>query len=148
MVICLECDVDLHTAQLMPLPLTVSCFSKIHIDYTFLVQAHPSSPGKRAVERVCVSKTWKVTVVLESPGNKNLWSCEYSNSHLCSMYWLLEINEKYVWSPQLFTHSQTHTLYWETTFSLYTVSDIWSMFSKVTICMLFSQMLKQCSKMG
>ena len=31
-VICLERGADLHTAQLMPLPLTVSCFSKIHPD--------------------------------------------------------------------------------------------------------------------
>ena len=54
MVICLERDADLHTAQLMPLPLTVSCFSKIQIDFTFLVPAHPGSPGKRAVKRVCV----------------------------------------------------------------------------------------------
>ena len=38
----------------MPLPLTVSCFSKIHIGFTFLVPAHPGSPGQRAVERVCV----------------------------------------------------------------------------------------------
>jgi len=53
-VICLECDADLHTAQLMPLPLTVSCFSKIQIGYTFLVPAHPGSLGKRAVKRVCV----------------------------------------------------------------------------------------------
>jgi len=29
MVICLERDADLHMAQLMPLPLNVSCFSKI-----------------------------------------------------------------------------------------------------------------------
>ena len=41
-------------AQLMPLPLTVSCFSKIQIDFTFLVPAHPGSPGKRAVKCVCV----------------------------------------------------------------------------------------------
>ena len=41
-------------AQLMPLPLTVSCFSKIQIGFTFLVPAHPSSPGQRAVKRVCV----------------------------------------------------------------------------------------------
>ena len=41
-------------AQLMPLPLTVSCFSKIQIGFTFLVTAHPGSPGKRAVKRVCV----------------------------------------------------------------------------------------------
>jgi len=41
-------------AQLMPLPLTVSCFSKIQIGFTFLVLAHPDSPGKRAVKRVCI----------------------------------------------------------------------------------------------
>ena len=39
---------------LMPLPLTVSCFSKIQIGFTFLVPAHLGSPGKRAVKRVCV----------------------------------------------------------------------------------------------
>jgi len=38
----------------MPLPLTVSCFSEIQIGFTFLVPAHPGSPGKRAVKRVCV----------------------------------------------------------------------------------------------
>ena len=41
-------------SQLMPLPFTVSCFSKIQIGFTFLVPAHPDSPGKRAVKRVCV----------------------------------------------------------------------------------------------
>ena len=54
MVICLERGADLHMAQLMPLPLTVSCFSKIQIGFTFLVLAYPGSPGKRAVKRVCV----------------------------------------------------------------------------------------------
>ena len=54
MVICLERRADLHMAQLMPLPLTVSCFSEIQIGFTFLVPAHPGSPGKRAVKRVCV----------------------------------------------------------------------------------------------
>jgi len=54
MVICLERDADLHMAQLMPLPLTVYCFSKIQIGLTFLVPAHPGSPGQRAVKRVCV----------------------------------------------------------------------------------------------
>ena len=34
MVICLERGTDLHTAQLMPLPLTVCCFSNIQIDFT------------------------------------------------------------------------------------------------------------------
>ena len=33
MVICLELGADLHTGQLMPLPLTVSCFSKIQIGF-------------------------------------------------------------------------------------------------------------------
>jgi len=41
-------------AQLMPLPLTVSCFSKIQIGFTFLVPADPGSPGQRAIKRVCV----------------------------------------------------------------------------------------------
>ena len=54
MVICLERGADLHMAQLMPPPLTVSCFSKIQIGFTFLVLAHLRSPGKRAVKRVCV----------------------------------------------------------------------------------------------
>ena len=48
MVICLELDAGLHMAQLMPLPLTVSCFCKIQIGFTFLVPAH------LAVEPVCV----------------------------------------------------------------------------------------------
>jgi len=54
MVICLVRDADLHMAQLMPLPLTVSCLSKIQICFTFLVLAHPDSPGIRAFKRVCV----------------------------------------------------------------------------------------------
>ena len=53
-VICLEQGADLHMAQLMPLPLTVSCFSKIQIGSTFLVLAYLGSPGKRFVKRVCV----------------------------------------------------------------------------------------------
>ena len=53
MVICLERGADLHMAQLMPLPLTVSCSIKIQIGFTFLVPAHPGNPGKRAVNRVC-----------------------------------------------------------------------------------------------
>ena len=54
MVICLERGADLHMAQLMQLPLTVSWFSKIQIGFTFLVLAYPGSPGQRAVKRVCV----------------------------------------------------------------------------------------------
>jgi len=54
MVICLQSVADLHMAQLMPLLLAVSCFSKIQICFTFLVSAHPGSPGQGAVKRVCV----------------------------------------------------------------------------------------------
>jgi len=47
-------EVQTCMAQLMPLPLTVSCSSKIQIGFTFLVPAHLGSPGQRAVKRVCV----------------------------------------------------------------------------------------------
>ena len=53
-VICLERGADLHMAQRMPLPLTVSCFSKIQICFAFLVPAHPGNTRQRAVKRVCV----------------------------------------------------------------------------------------------
>jgi len=52
-VVCLQRGADLHIAQLMPLPLTVSCCSKIQIGFTFLVPAHPGSPRKKAIKRVC-----------------------------------------------------------------------------------------------
>jgi len=53
-VICLQQGADLHMAQLMPLSLTVSCFSEIQTGFAFLVPAHPGIPGKRAVKRVRV----------------------------------------------------------------------------------------------
>ena len=53
MVICLELGADLHMAKLMPLPLTVSCFGKIQIGFTFLVPAHLGSYGKGPLN-VCV----------------------------------------------------------------------------------------------
>ena len=53
-VICQERGADLHMAQQMPLPLTVSCFTKIKIGFTFLVPAHQGSPGIRAIKQVCV----------------------------------------------------------------------------------------------
>ena len=40
-------------AQLMPLSLTVSCFSKIQIGFTFLVPAHSGNP-KKGLLNVCV----------------------------------------------------------------------------------------------
>ena len=53
-VFCLERGADLRMAQLMPLLLTVSCFSKIQIGFTFLVLADLGSPGQRAVKWLCV----------------------------------------------------------------------------------------------
>ena len=70
MVVCLERGADLHVAQLMPLPLTVSCFSKIQVGFTFLVLANLGSPGKRAANGcvcvcacVCMSKLNIITTI-------------------------------------------------------------------------------------
>jgi len=67
-------------AQLMQLPLTVSCFSKIQIGFTFLVLAHPGSPKQRAVKRVCVCVTLKEFVkeymYLWRPGTRYQTTCE------------------------------------------------------------------------
>ena len=54
MVVRLERGADLHMVQLMPLPLTVSCFSKIQIGFTFLVLAYQGSPGKNGPLNGCV----------------------------------------------------------------------------------------------
>jgi len=48
-VICLERGADLHIAQLMPLPLTVSCFSKIQIGLPFWYRLTRVVLEKRAV---------------------------------------------------------------------------------------------------
>ena len=72
MVICLERGADLHMAQLMPLPLTVSCFSKIQVGFTFLVPAHPGSPGQRAVKRVCVCVSYGIN------SNSDTWPVQTS----------------------------------------------------------------------
>ena len=71
MVICLERGADLHMAQLMPLPLTVCCFSKIQIGFTFLVPANPGSPGQRAVKRlrVCVCSCVDISFSLFTVAN-------------------------------------------------------------------------------
>ena len=66
MVICRERGADLHIAQLIPLSLTVSCFSKIQIGLPFLVPAQLGSPGKRAVKRVCVCIVVAVRWILDT----------------------------------------------------------------------------------
>ena len=71
MVLCLERDADLHMAQLMPLPLTVSCFSKIQIGFTFLVPAYWVVPEKGPLNGcvcvcVCVLGSATVSSVMET----------------------------------------------------------------------------------
>jgi len=55
MVICLLRDADLHMAQLMSMPLTVSCFDKIQTGLTFLVRLTQVVPEKGPLTMcVCV----------------------------------------------------------------------------------------------
>jgi len=78
MVISLERGADLHTAQLMPLPLTISCFSKVQIGFTFLVTAHPGSPRQEGVKRVCVYYYASIRTMLELV-SQNLCSLNICN---------------------------------------------------------------------
>ena len=77
MVICLERCADLHVAQQMPLPVTVSCFSKIQIGFTFLVPAHLGSPGLWAVKQVCVFVRQRggVNLLFSENVQQNFYSC-------------------------------------------------------------------------
>ena len=89
MIICLERGADLHMFQLMPLPLTVYCFSKIQIDFTFLVPTHPGNPRQRAVKWVCVCVCvcvcWSLFWVLIFELYFTVWnlvlSCAYAVLH-------------------------------------------------------------------
>jgi len=86
MAIGLERDADLYMAQLMPLPLTVSCFSKIQIGFTFLVPAHLGRPRKRAVKRVCVCAYLFCMCMLKCEA----WPRKKSGVELCrelSLFW-------------------------------------------------------------
>jgi len=58
MVICLERGADLHMAQLMPLPLTASCFSKIQMVLPFWYRLTRVVPRQRAGKWVYVPITF------------------------------------------------------------------------------------------
>ena len=73
-------NADLHMAQLMLLPLTVSCFSEIQIGIAFLVPAHPGSPGKRAIKRVCVCVC--VCISSYTKYSKNKSKCKLQLIHM------------------------------------------------------------------
>ena len=102
-VICLERGADLHTAQLMPLPHTVSCFIIIQIGFTYLVPAYPGSPGKGPLngcvcvcivrlDRRCVG--WQQALVR---------SCRWSSaanlrwSYSTQLTWTVQLKE--LWMP-------------------------------------------------
>jgi len=72
MVVCLELGADMHMAQLMPLPLTVSCFSKIQIALPFwyrLTRVVPEKGPLNGCVCVCVCQ----------------WYHGLCNSQLCNM---------------------------------------------------------------
>ena len=73
-------EVQTCMAQLMPLPLTVSCFSKIQIGFTFLVPAYKGRPGKRAVKRVCVCSRNRRQTGRSMPLN----SVTHARTHACA----------------------------------------------------------------
>jgi len=85
-VICLERGADLYMAQLMPLPLTVSCFCQMQIVFTFLVLAHLASPGKGPLNGCCCFR--------ELIGNATLsaidtmmplqWQLDFSSAEVCN----------------------------------------------------------------
>jgi len=87
-VICLERGADLHMAQVMPKPLTVSCFSKIQIGFTFLVPAYPGFPGKEAVKWLLLSVTEKNEnqVIFGEVMDKSLVSCS-ADSRCTKIAW-------------------------------------------------------------
>ena len=99
MVICLERGADLHMAQLMPLPLTVSCFSKIHIGFTFLVPADPVVSDKGPLNgSVDLARddtddyysTYQVQRCRPLCVCRSFSSCQHTNTTclICSFYWL------------------------------------------------------------
>ena len=109
-VICLERGADLHMAQLMPRPLTVSCFRKIQIGFTFLLLVHLGSPGKTALKRVCVCVCVYCQLVY---GQTNLeWRqfivCHVSLSCQCPQFPHTRINE--AWLPRLLQLAFSHLL--------------------------------------
>jgi len=71
-------------AQLLPLPLTVSCFSKIQIGFTFLVQADPDSVGQRAVKWMCVCVLLLLLTALNSASLLEMNIKAVDRSRLCT----------------------------------------------------------------
>jgi len=97
-----RCTADLHMAQPMPLPLTVSCFSKIHIGFTFLVPAHPVGPRERADERgvlfilciVCLMCWLTNHLSHRHPTTRSFTQMHTRVEHRYSMIWCFNVHWK------------------------------------------------------
>ena len=89
MAICVERSADFHMAQLMPLPHTVSCFSKIQIDFTFLVPAHLGIPGQGAVKRVCVCVLLMLMTQINLTSGPYLGLCISSSAEGCYCFYYI-----------------------------------------------------------
>ena len=74
----LEQGADLHMTQMMPLPLTISCFSKIHIGFTFfwywLTRVVPEKGPLIGCVCVCVSSQTRKSGLKTTFGRFLSWS--------------------------------------------------------------------------
>jgi len=118
-VIFLERGADLHMAQLMPLPLTVSCFSKIHIGFTSVVPAHLGSPGQRAVKRVCVCAVCIIScfepvfchtlaILLQIAFGYSHWLCRLHNTISCCISCIF--HQQFWWWKKFAVYSVSYAL--------------------------------------
>ena len=71
----------------MPLPLTVSCFSKIQIGFTFPVLAHLGSPRQRAVKQVCVCVIIIINFICQHKHKTDGSTTEYNMVIYVEQYW-------------------------------------------------------------
>ena len=111
--------------QRMPLPLTVSCFSKIQFGFTFLVPAHPGSHGQRAIKRVCVCLCVSVTLCIRW----HTWHQSLRLHHDSMSVWLTVLPRRVVRHSLLLIRQQgTH--YWNVYVSLPTALLFLNVFSK------------------
>ena len=90
MVICLELGADLHTVQLMPLPLTVSCSSKIQIDLRFPDCAEFTVAEGIQTRHTCAITTTATITTVAITTNHSLHYCweELLLGHTWTCLWL------------------------------------------------------------
>ena len=130
--ICLERGADLHMAQLMPLPLTVSCVRKVQIGFTFLVPAHLGSPRKGPLNVCVCACVFVLLLVSES-------QCKGCSIHLESLGGLRKVrfsgwfslSSINAWVPSVLWHCLAHDLHdsrlhLSTKFSFGEPSPVWS----------------------